>query len=72
MIRPSVEHEHDIMSKSGAGDAGVGVFCGVFLESLGMSTVGFRLFERFGKSIGSDRNICLIFLNGIKEGMKQQ
>jgi hypothetical protein len=48
------------------------VFCGVFLESLGMSTVGFRLFERFGKSIGSDRNICLIFLNGIKEGMKQQ
>ena len=33
MIDPSVEHEHDIMSKSGAGDVG-GVFFAVFFWNL--------------------------------------
>lgn len=38
--------ECDIMSKSGAGGAG-GVFFVVCLKSLGMATLGIRLFERF-------------------------
>jgi len=46
-IGPSVDIEHDIMSKSGAGGAG-GVFFLLFcLKSLGMATLGIRLFERF-------------------------